>query len=73
LEQNDLLLIAYLLKLLTGEEGGNPHPTFGTDTKIKEYAEDRFKQLGGLSKRTMETKFSAAKKQWTDRMKGQKY
>ena len=71
-EQNDLLLIAYLLKLLTGEEGGISHSVFGSDKLIKDYAEDNLKLLDGLSRRTMETKFSSARKHWTDRIKNQK-
>jgi hypothetical protein len=63
---NDLLRMAFLLRLLTGEEGGDKHPLFSTDKSIKEYAQEKFGHLDGLASRTLEDKFSEARKHWRE-------
>jgi hypothetical protein len=65
--ENDLLLIAYLLKLLRGEEGGTPHPEFSTDKAIKAYAKKYLSHVDGLGERTLDEKFRHAKVHWDNK------
>lgn len=64
IEKNDLVLIAFLLRLILGEEGGCKHPQFSSEQDIKNYASDHLKGVPGLSERTLDTKFREAKRCW---------
>lgn len=58
----DLMLIGALLAFIKGEDGFERHPQFKSQTDLIGYLLDKYRDMNGIDKRTIETKFSLANK-----------